>query len=641
MRSKTQSAFKLGILLVMLAIGLCLVGALIVFAEAPQKYLPPQDVSQTYATDEISCTTAIPMVYDPDLCDLTISYSGTLSIDPTPADGLRYSWNFGDGGTSSTASGTHTYAAPGQYTVTLTVTDPGSAPPCNTHTASLVVMINAKPHVDFAADQRQSCAPFAVTFTDLSVAETSGLEINRIVGWRWDFGDGSTSPLSTTTHTYMTPGTYNVSLIVTDLVGCMSVLQKEAYITVNRPPVPSFTASPSSGCDPLIVQFNDTSIVGDYPIVEWLWDFGDQWLGGIGGPTIGTGPMVIHHYLIPGTYWATLTVIDSQGCSVTSPPVEINVHCDPVAVATDFAVCLGTTLSPQLFMEQGATCWSCGTMPMYDFSRVNTNVPGVYEYVVTCATEFCVSSDVGKITVYAPPEANFSATPRSCCANPLLTVQFTDESTPGYSGNLIRHWLWDFGDGRTSTLQNPSHDYAPGVYNVTLTVIDAFGCSSSIQEALYITSHDKPRADFDPSLMSCCPPVMMFTDRSSQGASPSEPIVAWEWDLDGNGTFETPGEGPQTASYPSGSYAVSLRVTDGHGCSDVTTIRGRTACTEPPSPILRPCAAAIACRLRCGLSTPPGRAATLSRAGCGTLAMAPQARSPIRCISTRPLVPSK
>ncbi|MBM4432041.1 MAG: PKD domain-containing protein, partial [Chloroflexi bacterium] len=78
-------------------------------------------------------------------------------------------------------------------------------------------------------------------------------------GWRWEFGDGSSSAGQNPSHLYASSGVYTVSLRVTDTLGCSSVLTKTDYITANARPAADFMAAPTSCCVPLTVYFTDTS----------------------------------------------------------------------------------------------------------------------------------------------------------------------------------------------------------------------------------------------------------------------------------------------------------------------------------------------------------------------------------------------
>jgi PKD repeat protein len=162
------------------------------------------------------------------------------------------------------------------------------------------------------------------------------------------------------------------------------------------------------------------------------------------------------------------------------------------------------------------------------------------------------------------PTADFSADPLSCCTP--LEVSFTDQSAEG--SNAITEWLWDFGDGNTSTDQNPTHTYnTAGDWTVTLTVTDGHGCSDAETKVDYIDANDGPTADFSADPLSCCTPLeVSFTDQSAEG---SNAITEWLWDFgDGNTSID---QNPTHTYNTAGDWTVTLTVTDTHACSDTET----------------------------------------------------------------------
>jgi PKD repeat protein len=157
------------------------------------------------------------------------------------------------------------------------------------------------------------------------------------------------------------------------------------------------------------------------------------------------------------------------------------------------------------------------------------------------------------------PDASFVADPLS--GHIPLPVSFTDTSV-GYP----KAWLWDFGDGNTSTDQNPSHAYsAPGDYTVSLTVSSAYGADTETKtDYIAVGMPPVPVADFSAVPTSGNAPLdVTFTDQSA-GAM----IAAWEWDFGDGGTATT--ENPSHAYDTPGIYDVALTVNDNY-TSDTET----------------------------------------------------------------------
>src|SRR5207253_5024414 len=102
------------------------------------------------------------------------------------------------------------------------------------------------------------------------------------------------------------PGRYNIKLVVTNAAGKDSIVKSE-YIVVNALPAPYFSASDSTGCFPLKVQFKDSSLAGSGDIEKWQWDFGDG--------TLSTDQSPSHTYTSPGTFTVILKITNSNGCS--------------------------------------------------------------------------------------------------------------------------------------------------------------------------------------------------------------------------------------------------------------------------------------------------------------------------------------
>ncbi|NWG17434.1 MAG: PKD domain-containing protein, partial [Chloroflexi bacterium] len=173
-----------------------------------------------------------------------------------------YAWDLGDGETSTDPNPLHTFAQPGNYTVTLTVIGPGGQ-----NTAQAVITVTQKPDAPvaaFTADPTSGDAPLTVQFTN----QSSGQNLTHT----WDFGDGNTSNEISPSHIFANPGTYTVKLTVTGPGGSD---EAEVTISATQPipaPVAAFTADPTSGDAPLTVQFTNQSS-GD--ITAYAWDFGD------------------------------------------------------------------------------------------------------------------------------------------------------------------------------------------------------------------------------------------------------------------------------------------------------------------------------------------------------------------------------
>jgi uncharacterized repeat protein (TIGR01451 family) len=410
---------------------------------------------------------------------LTVNFTDQSTGNPS-----SWNWNFTGGNPpSANTTGPHavTYNTPGTYNVTLTVSNTCGS---NTTTKTNYITVGSgAPVAAFNATPTSGCAPLTVNFTDQSTGNPSS--------WNWNFTGGNPSSANTTgphTVTYNTPGTYNVTLTVSNTCGS-NTTTKTGYITVGGvAPVAAFNATPTSGCAPLTVNFADQSTGTP---TSWSWNF----TGGNPSSANTTGPHTVTYNSV-GTYNVTLTVSNSCGSNTTTQTSYITVGgVAPVAAfnATPTSGCAPLAVN---FTDQSTgspTTWTwnfTGGNP----SSANTtgphavtyNTPGTYDVTLTVSNT-CGSNTTTQtsyITVGSgAPVAAFNATPTSGCAP--LTVNFTDQSTGNPSS-----WNWIFGDGDTSTDQNPSHQYAnPGTHNVTLTVTNNCG-NNTLTITDYITAED-------------------------------------------------------------------------------------------------------------------------------------------------------
>ncbi len=152
----------------------------------------------------------------------------TATLDPDRGDVTRFSWSFGDGGTATGITATHTYHRSGSFPITLTVTYSTGA----TAKATKLVTITPSddPEPEFAFSPSQPAPNDKVFF---NAAESKVTPPRRIVSYKWTFGDGATASGVTVSHTYTTAATFNVTLTVTDDSGHTASISKE--VTVAEP----------------------------------------------------------------------------------------------------------------------------------------------------------------------------------------------------------------------------------------------------------------------------------------------------------------------------------------------------------------------------------------------------------------------
>ncbi len=387
---------------------------------------------------------------------LTVNFTDLSTGSPT-----SWSWNFGDGGTSTLQNPSHVYSAAGQYTVSLTATN-GTGP--NTATKTNYITVSAAaPVADFSGTPTTGSAPLTVNFTDLSTGSPTS--------WSWNFGDGGTSTLQNPSHIYSAAGQYTVSLTATNGAG-PNTATKTNYITVSAAaPVANFSGTPTTGSAPLTVNFTDLSTGAP---TSWSWNFGD------GGTSTLQNPS--HIYSAAGQYTVSLTATNGAGPNTATKTNYITVSA--AAPVADFSGI--PHLGPGSAERSHFTDLSTGspTSWSWNFGDGGNSTLQNPSHIYSAAGQYTVSltatngagpntaTKTNYITVSAapsPPGADFSGTPTSGQAP--LSVAFTDLSTGSPT-----IWSWNFGDGGNSTLQNPSHIYsAAGQYTVSLTASNGAG----------------------------------------------------------------------------------------------------------------------------------------------------------------------
>ncbi|RSK48913.1 GEVED domain-containing protein [Hymenobacter rigui] len=301
------------------------------------------------------------------------------------------------------------------------------------------------PVADFVADQTRTCSG-TVQFTDQSQ--------NGPTGWLWNFGDGTTSILQNPSHRYTTAGTFTVSLTATNSVGS-SAKTRTSYITYdNVVPV-------AASCTPVTAAY-----CCGYGITQFtLGSFTQTSANGQAGYEDFTcnGKLEV---MSGGRY--TLGLLTGPG-NPQDTRVWLDLNNDGSFGATEqIFQALNTTNPSGLFVVPA-------TAPLNQPLRLRVASDYVGSPFTACGGIQYGQAEDYTVTVRPntlPPVAGFTS--NYAAGTCQSSIQFTDQSQ-----NAPTSWLWNFGDGTTSTQQNPSHAYAAtGSYTVTLTATNAFGNNS-------------------------------------------------------------------------------------------------------------------------------------------------------------------
>lgn len=437
-----------------------------------------------------------------------------------------------------------TFNGPGNQTITATAyyTDQQQQETCVYTDVDLVIN---SPSSDFTFTSQ--CDGTAIPFTDQS-APFGNSTINV---WNWDFGEGNTSTQQNPTHTYGTSGTYTVSLGITSSDGCSVTSTQDVLVYEN--PTAGFTFN--EACEGDATDFWDVSTLTVGTITSYSWDFGDGNTSSIQNPT--------NAYSTLGVYDVQLTLTTTDGCS-GSITQQVGMYPLPEADFSFADACLDTDFQ---FTDESTVLTGSVDSWNWDFGDGNTSTvqdptnlyasDGTFQVTLTATTDHnCTDTKTQAVTVHPLPVADFTNT--TVCA--LIDMDYTDAST--VTSGSITGWQWYFGDGNTSTFQNPTNLFATGgTYTSSLIVTTALGCEDSV--AIDVTVYPKPDAEFSP-VDACLNDENIFIDQSAITGST---LTGWDWDFGDN-------TGTSAAQYPiylysgSGQYTVELIATTADGCKD-------------------------------------------------------------------------
>lgn len=397
-------------------------------------------------------------------------------IDTSTNTPARWFWSFGDGAVSEESDPAHAYTIDGVYTVTLTVTNADGSHSVTRANYITSLKSVTPPVAGFVSTGATGSNPLSVKFVDAST--------NSPTSWVWSFGDGGSSIEQNPTHTYTSKGTFTVTMTATNSGGSNTVT-KDAYVTVSQDsvaPTASFVATTTSGFTPLPVKFVDTSVNGP---TSWVWTFGDGNSEFVQNPT--------HTYTSEGTYTVTLTATNSIGSSTATKVDYITANLNEPIASFTADVTSGTAPLIVQFNDTSLNAPTTWTWNFGDDTTSNAKDPlhkfttaGSYSIILTARNSVGANttsrSQYINVSALTAPEASFSASPTSGLEP--LTVRFTDTTI-----NFPTAWQWTFGDGTSSTEQNPSHTYqGSGTYTVVLTATNSQGSGTkTLQDVISVT----------------------------------------------------------------------------------------------------------------------------------------------------------
>jgi gliding motility-associated-like protein len=480
--------------------------------------------------------------------------SDTLGCAPLPVQFLNvssgadsFAWTFGDGFFSAAVSPTHTYLNQGLADIVLGPQLIATSVFGCSDTAQALIRIHAQPLAQFIPGVTAGCQPLDVPFQDLGIG---GVQLD------WGFGDGTntqTGPGNIThsyTHTGTTPQDLVVTQLVTSIHGCTDTT--EQVITVYPAIEASFTVN-DQACSPMVLDIVDSSTGA----LSYQWDMGD------GNILVDADPQYtyVNNTTFDQTRTIMLTVTSAYGCTATASRT-VQVHPVPVAdlLATPFTQQFPNA-TVAITNQSGPGNWS-HTWSFGDGTGSGLQAPGSHTYgtwgtftieLIVSGT-YCSDTASQQVVITPPlPTASFLGQGEGCAP---LTVSFTNTSLQGLS------YQWNFGDGGTSTADNPTYIFnVPGVYTVSLT---ATGIGGGVNTAVKVDSIVvRPRAN------------AYFVLQPTEVIVPNDPVFTYNlsanatnytWDF-GDGTSSTEFN-PVHYYTQAGSFDVTLIANNAWNCPD-------------------------------------------------------------------------
>lgn len=412
-------------------------------------------------------------------------YPLDVTIENSSIGANSYAWVYGTGevGNSSEPLHTHTFynldLTPVNYEVTLNAFSNSGCESSD----NVFVEVQPQLNANFNSPD-EGCTPYEVQFENVS---TGALQ------YQWDFGDNSAIETQLNpNHLFINEtediAVYTVTLTIESSAGCTDTFTRD--ITVYPRPTAEFSSTPEVQTFPSVtVEVDNSSFGGN--AVEYQWGFGD------GTPFVFDSDPAPHSYETWGEYTISL-IADNGFCSdatdidieITPPPPVANFEgpasgCSPLTVQFENESEYGLVYNWQF--GDGGQAFVAN--PVYIYQN-----PGVYTVTLTVTgynngeQDEIVRSEI--IEVYASAQAAFAAAPEDVII-PQEPVNFINLSSNS------NEYLWNFGDGVTSTELSPKHYYdAVGVYSISLWVNNEFNCPDSILLVDIITASASSSIEF-------------------------------------------------------------------------------------------------------------------------------------------------
>ncbi|WP_025742139.1 PKD domain-containing protein [Aquimarina pacifica] len=477
---------------------------------------------------------------------LNVDFDSSSSVIPENTD-VAYTWDFGDGNTSTVPNPSHIFTEVGIYQVMLTLTD-GVDSSSSIIEINVLEEVNQDPVAALSTSVTSGAVPVLVTFDASLSIDPDGDTLTYF----WDFGNGDTATGVTTTYEFTEVGTQLVTLTVNDGNGNTDseIVTIDVYDAL-PPLAASFDVSVTTGTAPLSVAFDSSSsVIPDGSDVTYSWDFGDGTTSTLANPT--------HIFTEAASYAVTLTLSDGTNSSISSIVTitveEEEINLAPLAILTSsstsgeapFAIDFDSSESSDPNGDALVYTWDFGDGTTGGGSSVShTFGAGTFQVVLTvsdgslfdtASIEIFVTEPLPEVTAVIAADTNIGIAP--------ATINFDGTDSTSEQGEIIEY-LWDFGDDTMGTGSVIAHEYTEaGTYIVTLTVTNEYQSSDIATETIIITSDDDTSCNFGTPLSEPLATIPNASYSNSHVLGTGGPDLSnvtsfvINWDLQNNGLWQ-------------------------------------------------------------------------------------------------------
>ncbi|SMO49545.1 gliding motility-associated C-terminal domain-containing protein [Saccharicrinis carchari] len=469
-----------------------------------------------------------------------------------------YLWDYGDGNTSAGMLGKNIFENNTDVEQDYEIKMIASSVYGCSDTASVTVKALPSPNTYFEPNDFTVCSPKQVKFTNFT---------QNIINSVWRFGDGtstSTPGNENVEHTYINddfvPKDFKIQLITENSFGCKDSM--DGFTSVKPKVVAKITGS-DKGCSPLEMSFGNESAGAN----SFVWDYGDG--------NSSTGYLGLNIFTndtdTDKEYNIAMVAQSAYGCSDTAH-TTVTVYATP---APQFSVTPQQQQMPRSTVQIDNQTTGSNWQYFWDFGDSNTAQDkqpkqhtyadyGSYSIELKAFSEHCENSLKKQILIIANlPEVEYGPSAEGC---PALTVDFYS------TAKNAENYLWDFGDGNSSSDPNPTHTYyTKGKYTVKLTVTGPGG--QTIKDDLIINVYPEPTALFEvfPNVVTIPGETVTFGNKS-MGAN------SFSWDFgDGQRSIEMH---PKHNYTKAGDYSITLDAKNEFGCTNTYVQRNAVTAQE-------------------------------------------------------------